>query len=64
MKYARLKLEYKDASDIDKYLTSYKAILISLDTISENYIRDHYGEDYYDDLTAMINKIHKFVKSF
>lgn len=64
MKYARLKLEYKDASDIDYYLTSYKSILITLDTLQDNYVRDHYGNEYLEDLQKMIDKIHNFVRHY
>ena len=63
-RYKRLKLNYKDVYDIDKYLNSYKVILITLDTLQDNYVNVHYGVDYYDDLQKMINKLHKFVKNY
>ena len=63
-RYKRLKLNYKDVYDIDRYLNSYKVILITLDTLQDNYVNTHYGVDYYDDLQKMINKLHKFVKNY
>lgn len=63
-RYKRLKLNYKDVYDIDRYLNSYKVILITLDTLQDNYVNTHYGNDYFDDLQKMINKLHKFVKNY
>lgn len=63
-RYKRLKLNYKDVYDIDRFLNSYKVILITLDTLQDNYVNVHYGEDYYDELQKMINKLHKFVKNY
>lgn len=63
-RYKRLKLNYKDVYDIDRYLNSYKVILITLDTLQDNYVNTHYGKDYFDDLQKMIDKLHKFVKNY
>ena len=63
-RYKRLKLNYKDVYDIDNFLNHYKVILITLDTLQDNYVVSHYGTDYYDDLQKMINKLHKFVKNY
>lgn len=63
-RYKRLKLNYKDVYDIDNFLNQYKVILITLDTLQDNYVNVHYGVDYYDDLQKMINKLHKFVKNY
>lgn len=63
-RYKRLRLNYKDVYDIDRYLNSYKVILITLDTLQDNYVNTHYGIDYYDELQKMINKLHKFVKNY
>lgn len=64
MKYARLKLECKEANDIYYYLTSYKSILITLDTLQDNYVRVNYGNDYLEDLQKMIDKLHYYVKNY